>query len=330
MRQIFLGFLLATGLCAPVFAGCEGNNLIAAMPVAEQDALRQRADQAPYAIGNYWLATRGDAKIHLIGTYHFADPRHSAIMARLAPDLAEAKTVLVEAGPAEQESLKQRISDDPSLIINTKGPTLPEVMAPEDWTRLSKAVSARGIPAFMAAKFQPWYVSMLLAIPVCGMTEAAEQDGLDSQIIQSAQAQAIPVEALEPYDTIFGIFGHMSQADQIDMLTAALAVEGASADTITTLADSYFAEEGRLIWEFNRAQSLQLPGYTPERVDEEFAKLEQSMMIDRNRAWLPVLESAAQKGPVFAGFGALHLSGEDGVLRLLEKAGYTITRLPLP
>ena len=71
-------------------------------------------------------------------------------------------------------------------------------------------------------------------------------------------------------------------------------------------------------------------GYTPEQVDSDFAEMEKALMSDRNQAWIPVIEAAAAKGPVFAGFGALHLSGEKGVLNLLAQDGYTITQLPLP
>jgi uncharacterized protein len=328
MRRFFLGFLTLWALSGPVLAECSGKNLIAAMPEAEQSALRAQADAQPFAVGNFWLASKGSEVIHLIGTYHFNDPRHAATMARLAPILADAHTLLVEAGPAEEESLKQRITDDPSLIINTKGPTLPEIMQPEDWKRLSTAVSNRGVPAIMAAKFRPWYVSMLLSIPVCSMADQATPNGLDNQLIQAAHNHAIPVKALEPYDTVFDIFGKMTQQQQVDMLTAALGMEEASADVAATLGDSYFAEEGRLIWEFNRQQTLLMPGYTQERVDAEFAVLEKTMMTDRNRNWIPVIEAAAKDGPVLVAFGALHLSGETGVLNLLQKDGYNITRQP--
>jgi uncharacterized protein len=327
---LFLSLACALLLPSALAAECQGRNLIAAMPAAAQADLRAKAEAVPYAVGNFWRATRGTEVIHLIGTYHFDDPRHDATMQLLDPILTQAKTLLVEAGPAEEESLKARIADDPSLIINTDGPTLPEVMAPDDWTRLSDAVKARGLPAFMVAKFRPWYVSMLLSIPPCGLETAAEPNGLDTRLIRAAHAAGVPVKALEPYDTVFGIFKGMSQTEQIDMLTSALAIESVSADMTQTLADSYFNQEGRLIWEFNRAQTLAAPGYTPERVDAEMAVMEQSMMIKRNHAWIPVIEAEAEKGPLMVGFGALHLSGNEGVLRLLENDGYKIERLALP
>jgi uncharacterized protein YbaP (TraB family) len=57
--------------------------------------------------------------------------------------------------------------------------------------------------------------------------------------------------------------------------------------------------------------------------------MEASLMTERNRAWIPVIEAAAAEGPVLAAFGALHLSGNDGVLALLERRGFTLERLDL-
>ncbi|GLS86388.1 TraB/GumN family protein [Cypionkella aquatica] len=328
MRQILSTFMALLAFSTPALAECQGQNLIAALPADQQANLRAEAAKQPYAIGNFWLATKGDQQITLVGTYHFDDPRHSATMTALAPAIARAQILLVEAGPKEQDSLKARMADDPSLIVNTDGPTLPEVLSPEDWQHLSDAAKARGMPAFMVAKFRPWYVSVLLAMPPCSLGTAMPE-GLDAQLIQAAKARDLPVQALEPYDTLFSIFGDMTQAEQIDMITSALALEDKSADMAITLADAYFAQEGRLIWEFSKLQALQQPGFTPERVQREFAVMEKSMMTDRNTAWIPVIEAAAAKGPVLAAFGALHLSGDQGVLNLLQARGYKVTQLSL-
>lgn len=329
MRQILSIVMALLAFTAPALAECKGQNLIAALSPQAQTALRAEAAKQPFAVGNFWLATKGAEEITLVGTYHFDDPRHASALAMLAPALAKAKVLLVEAGPKEQESLKARMADDPSLIVNTDGPTLAETLKPEDWQHLRDAASARGVPSFMIAKFRPWYVSVLLAMPPCSMDLAAMPEGLDAQLIKAASARDLPVEALEPYYTLFSIFGGMSQPEQIDMITSALALEDKSADMAVTLADAYFAEEGRLIWEFSKLQSLQLPGFTPERVEREFAVMEKAMMNDRNQSWIPVIKAAAAKGPVLAAFGALHLSGDQGVLKLLQNDGYSITRLPI-
>lgn len=329
MKQLLHQLLALLLLTSPLAAQCSGKNLIETLPAAELETLRAAADAAPHAIGNFWAAKRGDEVIHLIGTYHFDDPRHQVTLTALAPWLENAQTLLVEAGPDEEAALKSRLAREPELMVNIDGPTMPEILPPADWARLSQALSDRGIPPFMAAKFRPWYLTMLLGIPACDMANAASAKGLDAQLIASAQAQGLKIAALEPYDTVFGIFDTMPQQDQVDMITSALAMESKSADMSVTLADAYFAQDSRLIWEFLRAETLKLPDYAPERVQKEFDAMEESLMISRNRAWIPVIEAAAKTGPVVVAFGALHLSGQQGVLHLLEAQGYLVERLPL-
>ena len=329
MRSFTLSIVTALCLATPLTAQCVGQNLIAALPAADQSALRARADEQPFAVGNYWQATRGSQMIHLIGTYHFTDPRHDTTMATLAPVLAAAQTLLVEAGPDEDAALIARLSAEPSLMISTDGPTLPQLLPPEDWKRLSAALTDRGFPPFMGAKFRPWYLTMMLSIPPCEMKVAAAARGLDKLIMDAATAQGLTIQALEPYDTIFGIFDTMPMADQLAMITSTLALEDKSTDMAITLADAYFAQEGRLIWEFTRTLTLQLPEYTPEQVEKDFAVMEESLMKKRNRSWIPVIETAAAKGPVLVAFGALHLSGDEGILNLLAAQGYKIERLSL-
>ena len=113
-------------LAAPARAACTGINLINAMPLADSAELRAAADAVPFARGNLWRATKGASTITLLGTYHFGDARHDATLTRIAPMIAAAKTLLVEAGPKEQAALQARLATDPSAMIITTGPTLRE------------------------------------------------------------------------------------------------------------------------------------------------------------------------------------------------------------
>jgi uncharacterized protein YbaP (TraB family) len=325
LRALGAAVLSVTGFAAT--AECVGQNLIDALPDADRAALHAAADAVPYPRGNIWQATRGGQKLWLVGTYHLDDPRHAAKMARIEGLIDQAGTVLVEAGPEEEAALMAHLARDPSVMVNTDGPTLPEVLTEAEWQALSDAMRARDIPPFMTSKFRPWYVSMLLAIPTCqsGMLEQAK--GLDGMVIDAALERGLAVRALEPYDTLFAIFDGMSQDDQLGMIRSSLAFEAQAEDYAITLADAYFDGEGRLIWEFSRMMALQIPGYTPERVDQDFARMEEAINTRRNLAWIPVIEGAAAEGPVLAAFGALHLSGELGVLNLLEQGGWQLERL---
>lgn len=324
--------LLATAvslLTAPVFAQCAGKNLFEGMPAEKLAALTAATDAVPFPRGNFWRATKGEASVTLIGTYHFDDPRHDPTMATITPLIQSAETVLVEAGPEEEKALKALIARDPGKMMIMDGPTLLEQLPPDVWRDLSQALSLRGIPGFMAAKLQPWYVAVLLSVPPCAMAQMQDPKGLDGLVIDTAEAAGVPIQGMEPFDTVFKIFGAMTHDEMVAMIQSTLAVEPQAEDYSATLADSYFAGESRIIWEYMREVSYDMPGYTREQVDAEFARMEELLMVSRNQAWIPVITTAAERGPVFVAFGALHLSGENGVLNLLQNEGFTLEQLPL-
>lgn len=327
--SLCLAVVLALTAALPAAAECAGRNLFDEMDPALRSRIKDAADAVPFATGNFWRATRGDEVITIAGTYHFDDPRHAPTMAALTPMIASATTVLVEAGPKEEKALKDLVARDPSKMLITSGPTLYEQLPRDVWNQLAEAMSRRGVPGFMAAKFRPWYITTLLSVPPCAMEQMADPNGLDRQVIDAALAAGRPIRALEPFETIFRIFDSMGEAEILAMLQSTLAMESRSEDHAATLADSYFAGRSREIWEFMRFQSYGLPGYTRDQVDAEFRDMEELLMNARNRTWVPVLTDAAAQGPAFAAFGALHLSGEEGVLNLLRNEGFTLEELRL-
>lgn len=58
--------------------------------------------------------------------------------------------------------------------------------------------------------------------------------------------------------------------------------------------------------------------------DADLKKYEDALLINRNRNWIPKISSLAAEGPVFVAVGAAHLGGEQGVISLLRKAGFTV------
>lgn len=326
---VALAALILPAPPARAVTGCEGQDMIAALPDTDRAALEAAARAVPYPQGNLWRATRDGMTVTLLGTYHLDDPRHAATMAAIGPDLDAATRLLVEAGPEEEAQLMQTVGRDTSLILLPDGQSLMDMLPPDDWATLAAAMSARGMPGFMAARFRPWYVSVLLSVPACALPAAAENNGLDKQLVAGAQERGLPVQALEPFDTAFRIFETMPMEAQLGMIRSSLALESQAEDQMATLAAAYFRQDSRIIWEFLRRVTLALPGMTPETVEAEFAAMEEALMNARNRAWIPVIEAAASEGPVFAAFGALHLSGDQGVLNLLDLAGWRLERLPL-
>lgn len=59
-----------------------------------------------------------------------------------------------------------------------------------------------------------------------------------------------------------------------------------------------------------------------EGMTAEFSDL---LLDNRNKNWIPEITRLAKEKPSFFGVGALHLPGENGVIKLLRKAGFSVT-----
>ncbi|WP_298518180.1 TraB/GumN family protein [uncultured Kordia sp.] len=54
------------------------------------------------------------------------------------------------------------------------------------------------------------------------------------------------------------------------------------------------------------------------------ADFQDNLVDQRNRNWIPLIENITKEAPAFIGVGALHLPGDQGVINLLRKQGYTV------
>lgn len=320
-------FFLLLFLPSLTRAECTGPGFETMMSAGELAELDAKIAATPYAEGLFWRARKADTEIRLIGTMHLADPRHDALLARAAPWISEADLLLVEAGPEELARLEKATMTDPDRLFNSSGPTLPELLDAQSWKMVREAAFARGVPSPLAAKMRPWFLTLTLSIPACAIPSlAAGEPGLDQMLMDAAQEADVPVAALEPWDTLFTIFaGNPLEEQLLALRSAAMAPELADAGFASLLRD-YFAERPGAVWSMSEIMARHAPGFTPEEAARAMAQMEQDLLISRNEAWLPRITDAAARGSVLVAAGAAHLPGEHGLLRLLEKEGWTLSR----
>ncbi|WP_320177255.1 TraB/GumN family protein [Roseovarius pacificus] len=307
------------------FARCEGTDLIAAMPKAERDALESQAAAMPHSEGLLWLATRGDRRIMLFGTYHFPHDETLRHLENLKPMIETAGAVYLEVSNDDQSAMERALAEDPSLMFITEGKTLPDLLEEDEWQRFSDEMRARTIPPFFAAKFKPVWAAMMLGIGPCEARNGAmDGAGIDKLIGDHAASLGTPSRSLEDFRTLLEMLDSFPMDEQLDMIRLFFAWPGDPDDMAYTLRQRYLNQEIALIWSYSRAVSVTFGGDTAQ---EDFERFERLLLTDRNTGWIDVLLNAPED-VLFAAVGAAHLPGENGVLRVLENEGFTIERLP--
>lgn len=320
---VLLAFLMAP---ATLWASC-GADLRPTLSDQQNGEIASRIAGQPYGVGNHWTATKGARTLNIIGTMHIDDPRMDAIAGRLRGVVEAADILLVEATDADQKALELSIATNPELAFLT-GETLIDLMPPEDWAELAAAASERGIPSFMAAKFQPWYLSLILSLSPCTMRDvAAGAKGLDHRLMQIAQAAGVPMQSLEPSTTLFDLFANDPIEDQIALLRLGVLPQDLAENATATLKEQYFEQDILAGLETSRVLTRPSVDLPPEEFDAIYDDFMDLILRQRNETWIAPIEAATGERIVIAA-GALHLGGVHGILRMLEQRGYTLQQQP--
>ncbi|MEC3863131.1 TraB/GumN family protein [Mesobacterium sp. TK19101] len=314
-------FLSATA----TYAECVGEDLRRTMNDAQRAAVEAEVAKMPYPSGNHWLATKGDARIHLIGTLHIDDPRFGPVVDILRPVIETADIVLFEMDKTEEARMKTASSSPGMIMLDNT--SLIDMLPPEDWEMLASALQERGIPRFMAARFQPWYLGTILSMPPCLVTTLKTPNGLDHRLMRVAEDSGVPTGSLENYETVFKLLSEGDMETQLQDLVTAARLSRTSTDTLITMLNAYFEQDIGRAWSAIMAKSVE----QMQREGGDIALLDASLnkiLNERNEAWIPVILEATNQGTVVTAFGAAHLQGDRGVLNLLAQKGFTLTRQP--
>lgn len=327
MIRLFAPIVALLALTTVLSAQCRGQDLRDTLTPAEASELASELAVTPFPAGNRWRAERDGKTLHLVGTVHVDDPRLAQPLTRLRPVLETAGVVLLETTSQERSALFGTLSARTDLLVMPDA-TLPELLGEAVWQQLAEAMRARGVPPVMAAKFQPWYVATLLAIPPCLQAALAEENGFDMQIETLATDADVPVRALEGFDTGLRAFADMPRDMQLTMMQTAIVAPGAAEDQFETLMASYFDERHAESWILSGLLAARLSPLADAEADLAMQALSDALLDTRNRAWIPVIEDALAdaRAPVVAAFGAAHLHGDAGVLALLQDRGFVLTR----
>lgn len=323
MRLFMMIFLMM--LPAALWANCTGTDLRTTLTEDQRAEIAARLEGVPYAEGTYWTATRGSRTIHVIGTLHVDDARFDPITTALAPIIQSADHLLVEANAESQAALEQAVATQPDMLFLTDK-TLIDLMPEDEWTKLADAARVRGIPPFMAAKFQPWYLSLMLSMSPCTLKSLAQnKNGLDQRIMTIAEEANVPTSSLEPFETVFRLFNQDPLEEQIELLSIGVVPVEASENASYTLVEQYFDQEVIAALETSRVTTRAHLDMTPEEFDTLFDDIMDLINVQRNLSWIGPIEATPGDSIVVAA-GALHLGGEQGILNLLANEGYTLER----
>jgi len=206
--------------------------------------------------------------------------------------------------------------DDPQMdakmlrLAVNKGKKLTDIFSKEDYAKLNTFFrDTIGMPLALLNPLKP--ITLLSLIYLKGLP-CTQQESYEMNFVKMAREQKKDIEGLESLEDQFNAFDKIPDDQQAKM--------------IMELVNNYHdqkAEFEKMIRNY-KAQNLQALQDEIEK-SPDMKGQEEVLLIDRNKNWVPRIDSAAHRQPTLFAVGAGHLGGENGLIRLLRKQGFTLT-----
>lgn len=259
-----------------------------------------------YTQGLLWQVSKpGVAPSYILGTMHVDDPEVLRILEHAYPLLDQSRVVCTEV-----EFTFEAMAAELATLTYNDGRTLKQVLPPDLYERTMQAAREYGLAEEMAMHFKPWALAYLLSFP--------QSDGevMDMQIYGRALNQRKQTCSLESIEVHSTAFDRLDEKDHIEMLRMTLAMLGEIGDFYDKMRQYYVQRNLRGL--------VQLSVQSPWGDSELNGRLMKVLLIERNHIMARTMRDQANRGGGFFALGALHLTGPEGVLRLLEAQGFEV------
>lgn len=241
----------------------------------------------------------------LFGTIHMScDATISPLVQKAMDDTAQLYLELDMDEPGLQMGLIQG-------MMMTDGKTVSSYLSAEDRALVDSFLKEKaGAGLDMLDTMKPIMLSMmtlpsLLSCPV----KSVEQELMK---ISSAQSEEL--------------FGLESVQDQLDALNA-VPVEEQVSELLKSVKGNLEKDKQELmqLMAVYQVQDIELMlRLSEESENVTTSKYGADLLDNRNKKWIPKIASVAKEKPTMFAVGAAHLAGENGVIRLLRKQGFTV------
>lgn len=241
---------------------------------------------------------------YLYGTMHTTDKRAFKFIPSVSSTFDQCKAFAMEVDPEDA---------DPKVMmeaIKMDSTQLSDLLSNEEYTELKQLFKDElhmDLELFKTMK--PFFVMSMIMQAKYGKQMAQAVDLHFHKMAKDQQKQTYGLESIEEQ---LGAIDRVSLEEQAQMLLESLKSGGGKKDPSEKLI-KYYAKG-----------DLQKMAEMAE--DSEYSEdFSQGLVVERNHKMVERMIPLMEQRPTFVAVGALHLPGEEGILTLLEKEGYTVS-----
>jgi uncharacterized protein YbaP (TraB family) len=246
---------------------------------------------------------------YIYGTIHVDDADILDLPEPVRTSLEQSRSFVMEMLPAVED-----IAKFSSAMFFTDGTRLDQLVPEDIYNRMVTILGASSnLTAEVIPLLKPWAAFIIMSYP-------ANMDMvLDLKLLELAQQNQASVSALETVEEQIAIFNELEVQDQIRILADSVCHYDDTGQDFDKMKSLYTDQDLQGLVTYSQRYRFDDNAV----YDRVYARL-----IDlRNRRMVERMGAVLAGGRAFIAVGAMHLPGEGGILNLLERQGYIITRI---
>jgi uncharacterized protein YbaP (TraB family) len=258
-----------------------------------------------------WSFERDGRTGWLVGSLHLLTADAYPLPKAMEDAFARADTLVeeIDINEASDPKLAALIL---SKAMYPSGMTLSGQVSKETHALLTGWLARSGLTAATFELMKPWMVALTiqsLALQQIGFDAAL---GLDKYFSDASTRAGKRFIALETAAEQIEFLDRLSPRTQDLMLRESIEAVQKELDEIKTLMSAWRTGDAATVERLAVASMADSP------------EVYRSLLVDRNRRWMPAIEACASTRRCFIVVGAAHLVGPDGLIALLRQQGYTV------
>jgi len=252
-----------------------------------------------------------DSASYLFGTMHILCASDAKLSPNLKQVIRDCNQVYFEIDMDDM----QEVMGAMKYLRMTDGEKISDLLTPEEYERVKHYFeeSKSKLPFSMMNRFKPYFVSSLIGEQLMTCKETNGMEGLIMQEAKPLKKNILGLETTEFQASIFDSIPYKKQAkDLVAYIDSVDHYRGITEQMVQVYLKQDLSELDKLMQQSDVGMN-------------EYMDL---MLYDRNRRWVAKLPGIMKAGgTTLIAVGAGHLPGENGVINLLRKAGYSVKPL---
>jgi uncharacterized protein YbaP (TraB family) len=245
----------------------------------------------------------------LFGTFHLLCKQDIHFSEQLKKAMAYCDTVYMELDMDDASTMLSAM-----MYMNMKGDTtLADLYTDQEYERLKNYFSdSLKMPLALLQKAKPYF---LVALLYPRMMNCSSPAGVEEELVKLAKEDKKEIKGLETMQFQASVFDSIPYQWQAKELLKNI--------------DSFSVnkKEFETMLQFYKNQNLDSIKTMLGKSEFGSEKYDDLLLNDRNKKWVKKLDTIMKKESVFVAVGAGHLVGEQGLIHLLKKQGYTLKPL---